>query len=483
MKEKLSKAGVHYKIISLAVLLGFLLAGCLAAGGGENTDRGRLLKEDRNTGKGARLSVFLQLKKPSSPALRMNLIAVDVLAEGLWVPMISEPVDLDAELLGAGQLFVSRRLLPAGNYQKVRLKVEKPVVKRQGEVLTLKLQEPVVEATIANGLEIGKTDSASIFITWDVEASLANPDAVLPVMSVAPQSPPLVADLVYVACPDIDTVYLIRSDKNWVYGSLGIEGTPSYLGVNISAKRLYVLSAGDAMIRVVDIPNNRLIDSIRIPMVMAPGFMTMSPDGLYAYVLDERDNYVLRLDLSSGSLDKRVRLDYRPQYILYLSTYDRLAVSSAQSQTVYILDAETLETVDTVRAGNNPQGLAVWNNLLYIAESKSNTVTVYDLFDRKAQNRVRVGRSPQRILQSGDRVYVANYNDGSLSTMVSGQLGVSRKIDVGGRPLEMAVSSNRNWIYIGNEGTGKLTVLDSTTDRVYSEVDLGAAPLGIAVVQ
>jgi hypothetical protein len=108
--------------------------------------------------------------------------------------------------------------------------------------------------------------------------------------------------------------------------------------------------------------------------------MTLSPDGLWAYVLDERNNYLSRLDLLTGSLAARVHTNYRPQYATYLVDRNLLAVSSALTQTVSFHDPLTLAEVGGIRTSSSPDGLFVTNNQLLIASGE--IPSQYDLPDR-----------------------------------------------------------------------------------------------------
>ena len=463
------------------LILSLSLAAC-APSGGPGTF-GRPGQGQAGVDKGARLSVFLNLKSPSGPAVWLRISALEILAGGQWTPLISEPLEIDASEIGRGQILVAGRGLPPGPYDRLRITVEKAAIHRKDKMVFLAIKKPELIVPISPAINLKRHDSQSLFITWDVEASIVETAFIDPVMVAAPQSIQLVADLAYVACPDIDTVYIIRTDRNWICGSLGIPGRPTYLALVPSRNRLYVLTTGESAIKVIELSNNRLVDIIRIPLTHEPGFMTLSPDGLWAYVLDERGNYVVRIDLQSGILAKRVSLGQRPQYAAYLPDQQRLAVSSSLSQVVFLLDPVTLTTMDAVPVGSSPQGLASRNHLLYIAESGSNTVSAYDLDARQVRGRINVGPSPRRLLVSRDRIYVSNYSGGSVSVLLPGQLSVMRKITVGDAPLEMVSSVGRRWLYVGNQKSQDLTVIELTSNRVWGTIALGAAPWGLAVIE
>ena len=84
---------------------------------------------------------------------------------------------------------------------------------------------------------------------------------------------------------------------------------------------------------------------------------------------------------------------------------------------------------------------------------------------------------------SRGHIYVTNFEGGSVSVLLPGQISALKEIRVGGTPMEMASSVNRRWLYVANQGSQELTVIDLTSDRMAGRIALGAAPLGIAVVE
>jgi DNA-binding beta-propeller fold protein YncE len=212
--------------------------------------------------------------------------------------------------------------------------------------------------------------------------------------------------------------------------------------------------------------------------------MTLSPDGAWAYVLDERNNYISRVDLQTGSLAARVHTNnYRPQYVTYLVNKNLLAVSSALSQTVSFLDPLSLAEVGSTRTSSSPEGLLVTDNRLWIAESGANTVAVYDLATNQIQTRLSVGFTPRRLLDNGSQIYVSNYDAGSISVILPDQASVGRVISGLGRPLEMAFSQTYQRLYVSDEQTLGLAVIDTANDQFTGYINLGARPVGLATTQ
>ncbi len=438
---------------------------------------------DQGRNPAALVSVFFQLAGPATRSLSMRVVDLAVQIDDQWLPLPTGPLLLDARQIGGRQLFVARIGVPPGLGRALRLTVEQGPPEPGGRNTGSSPWQRVVQLPLATTVTLEPGDSKSFFIYWDVDASPADGKGFYPALSAVGQAAiPLMSELLYVACPEINTVYQVRTDTNRVVASLGVAGRPGHLAVDDSQGLLYVLCGSEAFLKVIDLTGNRQVDRIFIPLVEKPGLLAMDRENHWAYILDERNNYIVRLDLDSGTLAARVRLGERPEYAVYLADSHLLAVSSALANTVYLLDPETLLTVETIPVGGTPGGLLENDLLLYIAESSSNIVTVYDMANRRVRSRIVVGSGPARLLKVDNRIYVTNSGSGTLSIIVPGQARVLRENRVGSSG-EMVYAKNRRWVYIGDERSGKVTVVEATTGRVAGHIELGARPIGLAVME
>ncbi len=470
--------------VSFIILL--LSAGCTPS---RNVSSNRLPGEDSGKGK---LSLFLNLKENRGPDLEMRIRMIELLSEGgIWQPLTVEAVTVRSGTIESGQIFIARSSLEPGYYSRLRLTLDGAfLLQRMDERVplapeNLALENRVVEVGIPAPLYIGKGDSRSLFLSWDVQASLVEGVLFRPVFRLAPRLKNLIADVAYVACPDINTVYMIRTDKNRVLDSLGVAGAPTYLfrAPFVPAENLYALTPGDLGVKRIAAAANRVVETYRLSMSGKPTHMALGPSGRRAYLIDRRRGNILRMDLQSGTVDLRARLGHGPVYIIYLKKRNLLAVSFSLSQTVVLVDPEHLSPVQTISTSGRPEGLAVWRDrLLYIAESGSNTVLQYDLEQSRTVRRIPVGFSPRRILAVDNMIYVADYGSKSISMLRPGQLGVTRAIPLSGRPLELADVASRKLIYVGNEEEKAITIVDPVTMKVVGAIQLGARPAGIAVM-
>lgn len=456
------------------------LSGCVEPANEKTID----FAEDAH--KKGRLSFFLNLQSVRGPNVAMTISTVELLPEsGKW-----ESKDLDNLLVDAGtirtdQKFLSRMVLPPGKYSKIRFVIESAQESKSGDRTTLTLKDSKVELNLHRILQISEGDSKSLFLTWDTKESLQE-GVFYPILRVAPKLKKLIADVAYVACPDIDTVFMINTKENRVVDSLGIQGQPRYLYESkLRGKdKVYALTSSELI--AFSPSTNNIIERNNLSMIKQPVHMALSPDGRWAYILDQQRNSVSKMEIGSGAVETQVRLDHDPAYILYLEKRNMLVVSQRRGQSVVALDPENLTNIGSISTGMMPEGLMEADDrYLYIAESGSNSVMVYDFENNVMVKRIPVGFLPKRVALSTTSAYVANQGSRDISILHTGAgiLRISRNINFPGQPLEMAYVFKNKWLYVGNGTEMSINIIESTTNEIVGEIELGAPPAGIVVLQ
>jgi DNA-binding beta-propeller fold protein YncE len=317
-----------------------------------------------------------------------------------------------------------------------------------------------------------------------VQNSLLPDNILAPELTAVPAIRQMLINLVFVSCPEIDTIFVVRTDNNWVVDSFGLKGGPTYLAIDpVDRNLLYVLASHDRMVKVVELSTFRVINFFPAPLNDNPTFMVTGPDGEDAFLLDEQNGYLTRINLTTGRIISRVLLGDRPIYAAYLEELNMLAVALSHSQKVLLLEPDSLRVIRSISTGNEPQGLIVLDNQLILAEYGDNTVSITDLSSRGNQNRLSVGFGPRRLLETGNQIYVSNYKDGSLSILVPGQFGVIQEIYGLGRPLEMAFDQSYFRLFVADEKKAALAVIDTNSNKLTGYIGLGARPFDLDVIQ
>lgn len=469
------------KGLGLALLVLVVLAGCVKVGAQRGKEPApRPMESGPSLSAQPQVSVFLATREKDGPKVQLTMSAIELSDGAQWINLLRQPAVIGSTQAKNGPL-LDRAQVPAGQYGQVRYQISAAVLEQGGRQTALQVPSQPVELALVKPLSLQAGDSISLFLNWDVAASVAKPPSFSPAIGAMGQQVPLTTALAYVTCPEINTVYIIRTDQNRICGSWGISGRPTYLKAIKARNLLYVLAAEQGVIKVIELSSGRLQDQIRVPMMVRPSFMAVDQDGDSAYLLDQATDYVSRVDLASGSLAAQVRVAERLDFAVFLDDQQRLAVSSERAQKVFLLDKATLQSQQTIQVGTDPQGVLSYQQHLYVAGGRANTVSLHNV-NNGATLRQAVGLGPSRLLAHDRTIFAANAKGGSIALLLPEQLTVLKEINIGGSPGEMAISTLQNWLYV-NDDKGSVAVVDLTGQRLMDRIDLQARPLDIEVIQ
>ncbi|MFO7811482.1 MAG: hypothetical protein R6V21_00795 [Pelovirga sp.] len=433
----------------------------------------------------ARLNSFFAMKDSRAPAVRMDIDEVSVLDGHYWLPLTSQPLTIDSEELADAQMFLGAIVLPPGTYSSIRFSFTSiQIGDESGAWREINEFPATVEISLAEKIHLAADESAALFVLWDVERSLTRGGGFEPRLQVTAATRQLPLDLLYVSCPDIDTIFVVRADENRVVDAFGITGGPTWINAVQTGGDgfLYVLAAQDRLVKVVDLSTFRTVDFFPAPLNDAPTFMQVDAAGRVAFLLDEKSGYVSRMDLRSGYIEARTYLGFQPHFAIYIEEKNLLAVSLALSQKVQLLDADTLENRGELSTGGRPQGLLFANDILYVAEQGDDTVAIFNLDSRRSLGRIAVNQGPMRIVDTDNQIYVSHRVASSVAALTPGQLSVFREIPNLGRTTEMTYDPTFRRLYVVDERAGELAVIDVNANLLIGRVEFGARPVGLAVL-
>lgn len=465
----------------LLVLLTVTLSACVKVGTQRNGGQDVMVTQALTS---SQPQVSLCLTSNGSGAthqVRVSFDSIEAFDGSQWVSLIAQPLTVTSDQAVRGAL-LDRVQVPEAQYQRVRFRITQAVLEKDGRDSVLQPSTQAVEYPLGKTLSLDKGDSITLFLNWDIALSMSKTPQFVPSFNFTEQQIPLTTELAFVSCPEINTVYIIRTDQNRICGSWGILGSPTSVHASKSENTLYVLASDQSAIVMVELSSGKIRDRIRIPMATHPSFMTIDPVGRNAYLVDQSTGMVFRVNLDTGSLAAQVRLGDRLDYCVFLDESKIVAVSSFQSQKVFLLEPLTLRIRQSIAVGNKPEGVVAHAGNLYVAESRSNTVGMYSP-SGGASLRQNTGLGPSRILVHDRTMFVANSQGGSISMLRPEQLTVIKEITTGGAPGEMAVSIARNWLYAADSSGGAVTVIDLSSQKVEGGIDLRAKPFDIAVIQ
>lgn len=422
----------------------------------------------------ALLTTFLTTSGAAEAAGQILIEEIALEVNDVWIGLGLRSGEIDYQQQKGQPLLIGTVAAPLGEHRRLRLKISGLAGKQELQTFIVSLPDP---------LDLRAGNSKCLFIDWQLFTDRPGGAELLPRFTAWGQGQTLGGELLYVACRDLNTIYVVRMDINEVVASFGVPGPLAE--IRIHQRKLYILSTGKRSIFVYDCLSGRLIDQIALPGTISPQHMTLSDDGAFAFITDASSGEVLKLDLDTGTLVARRLIGHKPQRLIFFDDGEqRLAVTAPNSQQVFILDAVTLQLDLMIPVGRRPVSLLFFDRALYVVEQGTGLVAVFDPRTGKQKIKIPVGFRPEYLLAvDANTAYVSNSGEASLSALYAGQNMALRKIPAGKAPTEWLESQRKRLLYIANSSTRRVTVVDHTAENFLKEIHLGGAPTSLAILE
>ena len=226
------------------------------------------------------------------------------------------------------------------------------------------------------------------------------------------------------------TVQRVNPKTHEVVGTFEVGSNPT--AIALSAQDVWVANGADASVTEIDAAANKVVATFRVgalPTALAggPGVVWVANSG--------NDN-LSRIDIDSGQ-------------------------------------------VQTVPAGDGPDGLLVDGDSLWVANGADGTVSHLDASSGGPVNSARADAGAAGLLHADGSLWVANQAASSV-TKIDPQTGLARgTIPVRDGPSALALAHGAIWA--SNEYDGTISRIDPSTNRVVQTYAVGASPHGLAV--
>jgi YVTN family beta-propeller protein len=190
---------------------------------------------------------------------------------------------------------------------------------------------------------------------------------------------------------------------------------------------------------------------------------------------------------------------------------------------VSVFDPESNQLLGKIKAGNGSCGVELSSDKGYIANYKSNDVTVFDKKTGKTITSVPAGEHPSHLVRTADFRYLLighESNDGlwfldTRTDQITKKLPdgtgylcryekgkkiyqsqifapyvfvidpktqtIAKRIDVGGRPLDLAFTPDQKYIYVANFNLNELEKIDTKADSIVARIPDVNNARGIAI--
>lgn len=158
---------------------------------------------------------------------------------------------------------------------------------------------------------------------------------------------------------------------------------------------------------------------------------------------------------------------------------DRHSVWIAISNdTVTRLRASDGVALGTFAVGQDPRGIAIEGDNLWVTDYGDNTVRKLKAIDGTGLGVYHVGSRPIGIAFDGTNIWVANSGSNNVMKLRASDGAVLADLTVGTSPYAIVFDGVNIWIT--NQRSNNVTKIDTRTDSVLGTFPVGASPMGIA---
>lgn len=400
----------------------------------------------------SRVDVFVEAVDPTDELLEVQLEDIALRdASGERVSLERRTARLSSDA-AAHRTLLAGGGVPVGTYPVLLVTVASARLGRGESARELILRAPDDDQPAADGqgpvtyeLPLGLTlatrDAASVFLRWDVRASLDG-DGFRPVLRTELESPEVSLGRLWVA--DSATGTVLAFDR----GSRRVTGSGK---VGLGVRALAV--AGDR----------------RLLLAANEGEGTLSQFDLRSGLT------VATIPLRSGS---------RPSDVVVVDSTGIAAVANAGLDTVSLVDVRTSERVADVRVGRRPVRLVAPpdGGRVFVVDSLSDQLSIVDVSSRGLAGTIRTDAEPTAVAvdRRGRELFVGHRTGGDLLVVDLSTYAVTERIPVGGDVTDVLADRRRDRVYVARSLPPELDVVDRRTLAVVRRIPLSAAVTALA---
>jgi YVTN family beta-propeller protein len=291
---------------------------------------------------------------------------------------------------------------------------------------------------------------------------------------------------IYVTNQLDNTASVIDGATHKVVATVRVGVSPAQMAVSPDRKSVYVANTASNTVSVLNTDNDTVARTIVLPPRSKPLDVAANPNGRYLYTADGGSNRVSVIDARANRVVASVRVGTQPLSVATAPDGRTVYAANSGSGDVSVIDAGTNRVVRTVPTGRFPTGVAVTPDgaSLYVTDELSGVTVV------NAGNWTVAARFPEpspfgvATSPKGDRAYVTSLGPGRVTAIDTRTNRVSSTVSIGPSGTDpFTVRAADNAVYVTNQGANTLSIIDQSTFKLTGTIATGNSPYGIAVVQ
>jgi YVTN family beta-propeller protein len=486
-----NQANIRILLFTFYFLLFTFILGCAA------------VQEYREPSEGSngQITIFLNGPDKTSLDITFELLAVNIMAEdGTYRELVNTPLNINSFAITGRQMLLCERTLPEVRYKKLQFIVKQASIKRKDKIASLALPPEGLELDI--DIAVSKNQNTSLFLNWQVEASIVDGYLFSPVFAVKGQVPELSALLIYVTNEGSNNVSVINRQSGKVVATIMVGRKPRGIAASLGRERpkVYVANSGSNSISVIDPTTNKVENEIPIRFGREPEGIAaarISSEKEFIFVTNYGSNTVSVVDASTQQELEKINVGNGPVAAAvdpYFNIYIVNKISNDVSVLRWDVPTKGFKKFIDVRVEWSPMALAVDypKGKVYVANYGFSDLSIIDINTMAIGAITNVGTSIIGVLPDPtfDRIYLLKEVPGeimiirppqeyeTLRTVMTHILGT---IPVGSSPRALISDPEGRKLYVVNRGSDTVSVIDKTTKREEQVIPVGKRPYGLAM--
>lgn len=394
---------ISEKVLIISVFLLYVLfTGCTTIS--EHEERSGLFA--------GQMTLFLKVPEKPSLNISFDISSINIISEdGISSNIMNTPLKIDSKYDRGRQIPLGEITLPEGRYSKIQFMVDQALIMKKGRVSDLAIPSEGIISDIH--VDIKRKQNATLFLDWNVGASVTEGYLFRPEFSVKEKRPELSAFLVYVSNEDSNNVSVINRQSGEIAATILVGKRPRGIAVSSAGERsrVYVANSGSDSITVIDPTTNKIEQEVPVRFGRQP------------------------VDIAVASVSSGKEL-------IFVANYN--------SNNVSVIDGTTYQELEKVNVGRGPISIEVDPPVDDLVRTRF--LSIEDI------------NTLQRYREKYLNVYVVNHDSNEVSVLridiQASTIAEVLSLSVDWKPVSVYVDYLRGKAYVANYGSDKLSVID-----------------------
>ncbi len=433
-------------------------------------------------------AVFIYLAPLPQEAQRLSFSFSELYADrtdGNRVPLRIRQAKIGLGERGRERL-VAQGALPPGSYAGLSLRVHDATL--SGEEGAAELKVPEEASAVPIPFTVERRRAVVLSLSLGYRDSVREGFRFTPVFSAAIPSPGMFAagrfGLSTIREGNAVTVFDKVSGK--VISVIPTGEAPAGVAVDAVRRRAYVALSGEDAVGVIDLPEVRVLDRLRLAGGDSPLDLALSPDGGTLLVVNSGSNTVSVIDAVALFEKEKIPVGSSPRHVLLDRTGRRAYVFNALSDTISVLDVPRSMVAATISTEPGPVrgSLGRDGNRLYVLQQGSPYLGIVDTAALSLARGPYIGSGAAALTVDPRTgwIYLARKNSVEVEVFDPSALLPVDFLPVGGEVGYLALDGERNNLWIVLPASNRLVAVDLANKTTAAEIDVGEGPDRVAVM-